>query len=223
MSFLQKQLGGAGGFGRDLRELRELRGFTLDDLAALTKIHTSVISALEEEKIEDLNDPLYAERHVRALVTVLDGRPGYFLKKYRDLLERRKAVTPEARKVRPTVRWRDLFVPSKLVAVSGFLLLLGLAAAYLIWQGRVLQEPPKLAVFSPVEGQPLDAPRVEVRGETDKGAKVIVNGRTAVVERDGKFFLTFDVPRGLTTITVEARRRYGSSATVTRRVTYERK
>lgn len=222
MTFVQKQLGDGGGFGHDLRELRELRGLSYQDLAAVTKIHISVLEALEEERIQDLSDPLYAERLVRAIVIALEGRPAYFLKKYRDVLEAKRAITAGAMTVRPLVRRRDFFVTSRAVTVLGFLLFVGLVAGYLIWQGHALQDAPQLSVISPVEGAQLESPRVDVSGQTDSSAVVTVNGRAAVVDRDGRFYLSFDVPRGLTTITIEARRRYGSSVMETRRVTYQR-
>lgn len=222
MSFLQKQLGAGGSFGHDLRELRELRGFTQDDLSEITKIHVSVLDALEEERIMDLSDPLYAERHVRAIVLILEGRPAYFLKKYRDLLEAKQAVPPDAMNVRRMVRRRDFFVTSRVVAFAGFLLVVALAAGYLIWQGRAFQNAPKLVILSPKEGQQLNSPHVFVGGETEPSAIVNINGRSAVVDQTGRFSLEFDVPRGLTTITVEARRRYGSAVTETRRINYQR-
>lgn len=222
MTFLQKQLGAGGGFGHDLRELRELRGLDLDELSSITKIHISVLSALEDERIIDLSDPLYAERHVRAIILVLEGRPVYFLKKYRELLKEKNALPENSSYVRPMVRRRDFFVTSRVVALMGFLLFVALAAAYLVWQGHALQYAPQLVINEPVEGLELESPHVEVSGLTDPNAVVKVNGRSAVVDRDGNFTLTFDVPRGLTTITIEARRRYGSSVFETRRVTYRR-
>lgn len=222
MPFVQKHLGEGGGFGHDLRELRELRGLSYEDLSAITKIHVSVLAALEEERIADLSDPLYAERLVRAVVLALEGRPAYFLKKYRDLLEAAWEAPTETAGLRRTVRRRDFFVTSRVVALLGFLALVGLAAGYLIWQGHALQNAPSLVVTSPVEGLRLESPHVDVSGTTDPEATVTVNGRPAVVDRDGRFSLSFDVPRGLTTMTIEARRRYGSSVVETRRVTYQR-
>ncbi|MCI0479627.1 helix-turn-helix domain-containing protein [Candidatus Uhrbacteria bacterium] len=220
MPFMQVNLGGVG-FGPALRQLRELRGLTRDDLADLTKIHTSIIAAFEEERIADLADPVYAERHVRALLVPLEGRPAYFLPKYRELLKGRGADAAGASVAPRAVRRRDFFVTSRAVAFIGFLGLVALAGGYLLWQARMLQEPPPLVIFAPEEGLRLLDPRVTVRGETAPGAVVTVNGQPAVVAPDGAFTLSFDVPRGLTILTVDARRRYGSSVTETRSVTYD--
>lgn len=220
MPFVQKQLTESGGFGHDLRELRELRGISPEELARITKIHPSVIQAFEEERLQDLADPAYAERHVRALVTVLEGRPAYFIKKYRELVESRgmgqRHTSPNERP-----RKRDFFVVPHAVAFIGFLGIVAIMGAYLLWQGSILQDSPSLTVTSPIESAILDVPYVEVRGVTDPSALVTVNGRSAVVDRDGNFSVSFDVPRGSTTLTIEARRRFGAPVTEIRRITYE--
>ncbi|MEO5927775.1 MAG: helix-turn-helix domain-containing protein [Patescibacteria group bacterium] len=220
MPFVQKQLMESGGFGHDLRELRELRGVSLERLGSITKIHPSIIQAFEDERLGDLVDPEYAERHVRSLVTVLEGRPAYFIKKYRELVEAR-GVLPNRATPQRRPRKRDFFVVPHALAFAGFLLIVLLMGGYLVWQGRVLQNSPSLVVTSPVDSAILDVPQVEIRGATDPSAIVTVNGRPAVVDRDGNFSLRFDVPRGSTTLTIQAQRRFGAPVTEIRRITYE--
>ncbi|MBU1348715.1 helix-turn-helix domain-containing protein [Patescibacteria group bacterium] len=220
MPFMQVNVGGVG-FGPALRQLRELRGLSREELAELTKIHLSVIAAFEEERLTDIIDPTHAERHVRALLVPLEGRPAYFLPKYRELLERKGIDATHSMTAPHAVRRRDFFVTSQAIALVGFLALVTLAAGYLIWQARIIQEPPPLTVLTPVEGARLADPRVDVLGKTAPGALVSVNGQPAVVSADGVFTLSFDVPRGLTTLTIVAKRRYGSSATDARSVTYD--
>lgn len=221
MAFMQRQMGIEGSFGPTLRELREQRGVSREELSEQTKIHISVITTLEEERISDLADPQYAERHVRSIVLALDGRLAYFLPKYRQLLTEKRASTSDTFSVRPKVRRRDLVVVTRYVALGGFLLLVSLFAAYLIWQGRLIQDAPPLLISSPAQDEALTEPSVRVAGTTAPGAVITVNGRRAVVDPGGGFYLTFDVPRGLTTLTIEAKRRYGAIVTDIRRVTYQ--
>lgn len=222
MSFVQKQLAGDRGFGDELRALRELRGLTQHELSEQTKIHVSVIQALEEERLIDLKDPVYTERHVRILVQCLEGHLGYYLAKYRALLDTKHVRDPGSMVVRPTARRRDFFVLSRVVMVLVFFALIGLAAAYLLWQAHVLQRAPRLDVRSPVDGMELSAPRVDVEGDTEPDARVRINGQLIVVDVQGHFRVSFDIPRGLTTFVIETQRRYGSSTTVIRRVSYDR-
>ena len=221
MAFVQKRLDSGGGFGANLQEIRELRGLTRQELSERTQIHVSIIRALEENNLSDLKDPVYAERHVHALVKELEGRPGYFLKKYRELLKAYEVEKKDRILVRPLVRRRDFFVPSRFIALVGLIGVALIAGGYLSWQAFLLQDPPPIEVTSPEDNVMLHEPFIDVRGQTLANVIVTVNGRRAVVERDGSFYIRLDVPRGSTTLTIEAKRRYGSSVQMIRRVIYE--
>lgn len=221
MSFLKKRIGDVeGGFGESLRELRELRGYSLEELGRLSGIHPLIVFALEEERIEDLSDPAYAERHVQALADALQSRSGYLLEKYRQVLETRHVQRSHALFPAPKVRRADLFVRSRAVAFAGFLLLVGCIGAYVLWQVSIISSVPSLIVFTPTEGAMLTEPRAHVTGMTDVGSFVDVNGIGAVVDAKGQFAVTVDLPRGVSLLRVEARRRHGTSAVIERHVSY---
>lgn len=224
MAFVQKRVtAGSGGFGVALRELRELRGYSRDDVSRATGIHLTTIVAFEEEHLEELIDPVYAERHVKTLVTLLEGRVSYFLEKYRTLLQARSVQRGQASILPPKrVRARDLFVGSRVTAFLGFIVFLIVVGGYVIWQTVLLAASPRLDVTSPIDGARLEGPRVLIEGQTDPGATVTINGSVAVVEQGGSFKGNLDIPRGLTTLTIEARRRFGAPSIVHRLVIYER-
>ena len=222
MAFLQKKMDGKGSFGPALQELRELRGLTRTEVARRTKIHESLIVSLEEERIEDWKDPIYAERHVLAILKILDAQPGYFLLKYRELLKNHEHQESDHRLLPTTIRRRDFFVASRFFAFAGFFLILLGAAFYLLWQAHALQRSPPLEIVSPVEGELLTSSILTVRGQTDPKASITINSRPVIVGPQGNFELTLDIPRGLSVLTVEARRRYGSPTIQTRRVTYDK-
>lgn len=218
MPFLRKRLGvGSGNFGDALRELRELRGLHREELGRLLGIHPAILETLEEERLEDLADPVYAERHVRALSAFLEGRSRYLVETYRELLDRRGAIRSHAVFPRPRIRARDLLVSSRVLSFFVCVGVVGLLAGYLGWQARILAVPPQLEILSPQEGARFEKPLTMVIGVTDSGVIVFVNGRRVVVDGQGRFTAAVDLPRGLSAIRIEARRRYGSSAAVIER------
>lgn len=221
MSFIRKTVDTQRGFGSELRELRELRGWTLEQLSKATGIHTSIIKALEEERLEEFKDHLYVERHIKSLVTCLDGRIGFILGKYRDYLkdqgtlENAQPLTFYAR-----VKRTALFVPSKYFLFF-FPLPVAIILGWYVWyQAVYLSASPDLRVITPVDHQVLPEPMVTITGITDPSANVTVNGMQAVIENSGAFNLTLYIPRGMTKLEIVARRRYGSASQAVKYVTY---
>lgn len=155
MAFLQKRVDKTAGFGASLQEIRELRGLSRQEVSFRTRIHESLIRALEEERVEDWKDPVYAERHVLAILKVLEVQPGYFLLKYRELLKEKRFERTVSDSFPKMIRAREFFVASHFFAAVGFFVVLSMAVLYLLWQAHALQRSPRLEVMSPVEGQLL--------------------------------------------------------------------
>lgn len=221
MPFLKKRIGAtSGGFGETLREVRELRGYSFESLGKMSGIHPLIIQTLEEERLEDLADPAYAERHVHALADALESTPAYLLEKYRGLLDARGISRSHALFPGRRLRMLDLFVRPRAVAFAGFLCVVALIGAYVFWQTKILSSAPRLIVDMPIEGAMLTDPRVRVSGSTDPGAFVNVNGEKAVVNDTGVYSIQLDIPRGVSVVRVEAKRRYGPMAITERHVTY---
>lgn len=223
MSFVQKHIHSQiGGFGTDLRELRELRGYSRETLSHISGIHIVQIAALEDERLEDIADAVYAERHVRTLVRALEGRPEFFLGKYRELLVARKLAHPPENALRKNVRTRDFFVTSRLFVFFGFCAVIFAISAYVFFQVREISSAPVLTVSMPLEGEQTESSHVRVVGTTDPSATVSVNGQKAIVESSGEFVLSIDVPTGVSTLRVESRRRYSKPTVIERHVMFTR-
>ncbi len=225
MTFLHKRVReGDASFGSDLRDLRELHGITFEEACRATKIDRKILKAFEEDRLEDLDDPIFAERHLAAYVKYLGGYEPYFRMRY----EGRLAGVSSERKTEdllPRVRkigFFDLFAAPQFLAFLGILAFAGLLGGYVLWQAHAVNTPPPLAVDRPRDGEILSVPRADVRGATIAEATVSVNGRDAPVAPDGTFGIELDVPRGTSAVTITAKRRRGSETTVVRRVTYER-
>ncbi len=224
MSFLHKRLGrGDGLFGADLRDLRESRDLTLEEVAAVTRIHDVVLRAFEADRLEDLDDPAFSERHLVAYVRYLGGHEPYFTARYRASVRalNRERNTAELLPRTRNVRARDFFSGPQLMAVSGIILFAALLGGYVLYQARMVQVPPPLTITSPEEGAVLERPTVQVYGKTMAEAFVTINGRSAAVDPEGHFSLSMDVRRGTTPIVIVARRRRGSETEVIRNVVYD--
>ncbi|HYS70908.1 MAG TPA: Ig-like domain-containing protein, partial [Thermoplasmata archaeon] len=82
--------------------------------------------------------------------------------------------------------------------------------------------PPPLAVAAPADGLLTATPTVIVRGTTETGARVTVNGVQAVVDVNGAFAVSLVLAEGANTIRVDATDVSGNTAMDTRSVTLDR-
>ena len=221
MPFFQKRVRSAvEGFGEALRELRELRSLSREDLSASTGIHASIIRALEDERLSDLTDPVYAERHVRAIVKTLGARDRYYVDKYRALLLARGIGTEKIPMLTHRVQWKEMFASVPMLRIVGIIIVVLFLVSISVWQIRHLQQAPTITVFTPIDGEIVDSPHVRVTGRVDSGSSVQVNGESAVVDDSGNFLAVIDVPRGLATVHIDAKKRYGASRTLDRHVIF---
>ena len=221
MPFFQKRVRGTTeGFGDALRELRELRGLTREDVSANTRIHPTIIRALEEERLSDLTDPVYAERHIVVIARSLDGQERYYVEKYRTLLLSRGIGLEKKPMMIHRLRNRDriptAWVIRLMVIVAICLGMIGLSLIEI----RRLERAPVVELLRPSDGAQMDSPHVRVEGHVDPGSTVTVNGESAIVDDAGNFLATVDLPRGLSTVRIIAKKRYGAETTLERHVIF---
>jgi hypothetical protein len=80
------------------------------------------------------------------------------------------------------------------------------------------REPPPLVVLDPSEGVAITTAELRVRGHTEPGARVEIDGALAPVDDEGHFSLARPIPRGLSNVVVRAWDGLGNGRVVTRSV-----
>lgn len=224
MTFLHKRVEeGHGTFGSHLRDLRDLQNITIQQASRETKIRDTMLLALEEDRLEDMDDPVFAERHLLAYVRFLGGHEPYFTARYRERLKslNAKRLPNELLPRKRGVRSWDLLAGPQFVAAAGILILGAAFGSYVLWQAHLVRIPPTLDVISPQDGEHVKSPTVMVSGQTMAEAIVTVNGKEAPVDDKGAFAMSLDVRRGTTVLTIVARRRRGSETQINRSVVYD--
>jgi len=213
MGFIQKRIHPGGGLGHDLIELRTKAGLTRAEAANLSKVSEGSIRSLEEERWEEISDPLYFEHVLQT----------YYLQKYRASLKiETRERTPQELMPLVRVRWFDFTVWSRVLAAVGLCLFAGLIGGYVFYQVRAVTAAPSLLIETPKEGERLARPVADIQGKTEPDATVSINGRPAIVEANGVFSLSIDIPSGPTVIVIQAKKRRGKTAEAIRHVFYQR-
>ena len=224
MSFLHKKIRDDSFlFGSDLKDLRALHQIDFEEACRETRIDPTILRAFEEDRIEDIRDPIFAKRHLLAYVKYLGGYEPYFAFRYQSYLDEHHQSERDVKELLPkerSVRFLDLFVAPQFLTFLGVLVLALFFGGYVFWQAYLVNSEPPLIIYSPDDGVRLDRPRVHVEGETMPEATVLINDREAPVDEEGGFALDLDLRRGTTVITITARRRRGSETTIERRVVF---
>jgi hypothetical protein len=81
--------------------------------------------------------------------------------------------------------------------------------------------PPQMAILSPPEMFVSPAPTVDLKGKTERGARVKVNGQKVVVGPDGSFVHPLALKEGVNLVTIEATDPAGNSEYGRRVITYK--
>jgi Glucodextranase, domain B len=81
--------------------------------------------------------------------------------------------------------------------------------------------PPALAILSPPEMFVAPAPSVEIKGKTERDARVKVNGQKAAVDADGTFSFPLALKEGVNLVTIEVIDAAGNSEYGKRLITYK--
>ncbi len=88
---------------------------------------------------------------------------------------------------------------------------------YLGWQVKGILEPPKLFISSPVDGYISKETSTLVQGETEQGAKLVINGQEVDVNNQGRFSVKLDLVSGLNTLNISTAKKHGKT---TKKIVY---
>jgi len=200
-----------------LHAMRKAAGWTLSEMAAKTKIPKPVLDAIERDAHDRLPAPLYARQYLKTYAKALGVDPDYHLRRF-DAERGTCDFLDAARLPIERTRASQLFVTSKVLKVAGFAAVVLSVCGYLGWQIQGIVAAPDLALTSPADGFTTEEASVQVEGEAEPDARVIVNGERVLLSADGTFSTYVMLERGLNVIAVEGAKRYSKTATVWRRV-----
>jgi hypothetical protein len=82
---------------------------------------------------------------------------------------------------------------------------------YLGWQVKGILEPPKLFIYSPLDGYISKQTSTMVEGETEQGAKLVINGQDVDVNNQGRFSVKLDLVSGLNTLNISTAKKHGKT------------
>lgn len=201
--------------GEILKSERLKKNISLEHLSILTKIDIKYIQALESDEYNHLPSETFIKGFIRNISLRLDRDPNELI-----AIFRRDFRHPQKQKNEPHSHRKSPFI--HLIFTNQFLpFIIGgvVFIVYLIFQFRAILTPPKLKVTEPTNQAILVSP-IEIKGETEVGADITINGdKQAKPDTDGNFLVHLSLPVGETEIEVKSTNHFGRSTIKTIPVT----
>lgn len=199
-----------------LKKTREEQNLSLEEMEKTTHIAKKYLEAIESCKFTDLPKArAYRIAYIREYAQALGLNPDSVLFQF----TKDDGLSDIADK-HPHTELKTAKISSfSLLARYAFIgILVVFFVGYMIWQIRGILNPPKLSVFTPLEGMIVSRLNVLVQGETERECQLNINGQNVMANEDGRFETPVDLTNGVNTITISAIKKHGKTTTVTRHV-----
>jgi len=219
MVFTAKKVEELPGFGEKLRKAREEAELSKEKVAQLLNIRLKHLERLESGEIEKLPADVYARGILKKYAKILRMEEGALLADYEKEIKILRHLNKEKQhQSLPVLRSRRFIVTPRTFSLFFLCLILLLVAGYLFYQLYFLISPPKLIIFEPVGDLVTQNTAVTIKGKTEPGAKLTINGQETYIDKDGTFEQIINLNQGLNLIKIEAANRFGKSSSAMRQI-----
>ncbi|HYE60321.1 MAG TPA: helix-turn-helix domain-containing protein [Candidatus Kapabacteria bacterium] len=198
-----------------LKEAREAKGIKLNALSERMHISRPYLEALEECRFSDLPfAPIYQKHLIKSYLEALQIDPIPYLKQFS---EEETPVTLSLHGVTKKTSFSFISLPLVL-RFAGIVVMIGICASYLGLQVKHIVEPPKLTIYTPTHGTITNSGSLTVTGKTEPEVAIAINGTSVRQKENGEFTVELDLPVGVNTLQISAKKKHGKSTTETRHV-----
>jgi len=200
--------------GQILKRYRQEARKKVEQVENDTKISQRMILAAESDNYSIIPDDLYGRNIIKTYAQYLGLDYNRLLTIYdqaRTKANLNKAKIEESQKVKVYLtpqRTRNILI------IIGLIILIG----YFAWQVSQIYQPPKLLVSQPDKNLITSQSFIEVKGQTEKEARVFINGKEVFLDSQGDFKADLDLQKGLNLIKISAVKKHSKESIVYREV-----
>ncbi len=199
--------------GEYLQEVRLSLNLSLPDAAKKSGIKEKHLESLESGRFSALPAEVYVLGFLKSLAVLYSTEPGLLIKQYK---KERNIQTEIQKKIKQKngmskkIFFKFLLTPKifSLILGVGFVLLTGI---YIIWQVISINKTPELRIYEPQDASVITDAFVNVRGKTNPGMSVSVNGQDIFVESSGDFQTQLGVSSGSKELKIVAKNKLDKS------------
>jgi len=199
-----------------LKEKRQGKNLSLGKLSDLTKIQVYHLEALEAGQFEKLPPLIYRAGIFKRLAKFLDVDKNEIIRMYKQEVQADEVSSYSGNIIKSKQNVNFVLTPRKLAIFLGVLFLI-LLSGYLFYQFKFLVGPPNLAV-DPKEDMVIQQESLTVRGKTDSGVYLTINGENVYIASDGSFSKEVQLTSGINVVEVKAVNNFGKSTKIVRQI-----
>ncbi|MEK7578773.1 MAG: helix-turn-helix domain-containing protein [Patescibacteria group bacterium] len=199
-----------------LKEKRQGKNLSLDRLSDLTKIQVYHLKALEAGQFEKLPPLVYRAGIFNRLAKFLEVDKNEIIRMYKQEVQAVEAASYDGNIIKSKQNLYFVLTQRRLAIFLGVLFLI-LLFTYLGYQFKFLIGPPNLVV-EPKEDMVIQQGSLMVRGKTDNGVYLTINGENVYVGPNGSFSKEVQLAAGLNVVEVKAINNFGKITKIVRQV-----
>lgn len=201
--------------GEKLRKFRGELHIPLTEVSRTTRIRLKYLEYLENGEYDKLPADVYVRGFLRNYARFLGVDEAALMKLYdrERNIQKNLGNSTENTAKKIVLPGRSFVVTSRTVTLSISALVLVAVFGYLYQEFRSFASEPRLVILEPASGVVVETSEIVLRGKTDKGARVSVNGEATFVGSEGDFTEKLTLQNGINTVTVVAINRFEKSKT----------
>lgn len=201
-----------------LRNARQAKKLKLCQIANQLNINEKYLIALEKGEYERLPHGIYGKNFLREYALFLGLDYKKLAKDYDaeiNLIETRRQKNLFSRQI---VKARYLWAVPKIFKNIFIFLIISICFIYLGYRVNKIISPPLLIISRPAANLITNQTVLEVAGQTQAEASLLINGQTVLTDKNGDFSQTINLKNGINIITITANKKHSRGNTVIRQI-----
>ncbi len=198
--------------GEVLKNKRESLGKNLNTVSTDTKIQRRFLEYIENDQYDKFDSEVFASGFIKIYSKYLGLDVEKLLAVYRrSNLQNGKKETNTSLLNKEKTKGAKITVTPQLIAIVALIVFLLSVVGYIGFQIYKFQTPPQLTIFEPSDEFEAKEEKILVKGSTDAGSTVTVNGLPVELDPIGTFEKEITLNEGVNSITVISKKNSNNS------------
>ncbi len=195
-----------------LKAARESLGYDLNNVSKITNISEKFLENLESGSYHKLPADVYVYGFLRKLGELYRTNAETLIEQYK----KEHGIAEQLSKKVPAYKSytdQKFVLTPKTMTLGALGLFIIFVLGYLFFQVHAINQPPKIFIETPKDGERLTTSSTVIQGKTDVGTTLSMNDQQIFVDSEGNFKQPLSISPGEKILTFVARNNFGKQST----------